>query len=98
MYLLSDYFSVILGSRITRFAILSLVLLVFVIRSYWNARSSPRFWAAFAVFGMLHLVTVGALYFYGRGLPFALVGIIGGSEIILFGFIVYNLLGLTPGP
>src|SRR5450631_1215454 len=86
----------ILFSKWGRFVSMILVLFGFLLRVYWRALSSLAFWSLLIGFMALHTVAIGYFYYAGGGIPFVLVGIFGGAEIVAFAVLVYWILGIEP--
>jgi len=85
-----------LASKWERFALLTLILLGFLMRAYWKVRTNPRFWAIYLAFAAIHIVGVGHFFWFGNGLPFPIFEIVCAVEIIGVGLVTYWVLGVGP--
>jgi flagellar biosynthesis protein FlhB len=82
--------------RWVRFSAITVFLVLYSAKTYWNACKSLRLWAIFLAFLGLHLFGVGHLWAAYNGFSTLEATLLGGAEWLCMALIIYRALGIGP--
>ena len=79
-----------------RFTVVSVLFIIYCLKTYWRARKHLLFWAVFIGVLAVHFLGVGYFFYKGAGLPLLTFGPTVALEWALLALAVYYVLGIGP--